>query len=155
MGDKRLRLQQTSLQRDPAQDLLALIIYLKNMTALKGQEGIYGLGIGVLWSWKESQRFYGPVGFFFLSKETFSFFVKENLCQIPIDDRVINTELPSLKLGLDDFSQMSWSSPCTHSSHKYLLGTESTAGPVLSSRYNCGQNSFCPGAHWFSILAVL
>lgn len=65
MGDKSLRLQQTSLQRDPAQDLLALIIYLKNMTALKGQEGIYGLGIGVLWSWKESQRFYGPVGFFF------------------------------------------------------------------------------------------
>jgi len=68
MGDKSLWLQQTSLQRDPAQDLLAPIIYLKNMTALKGQEGIYGLGISVLWSWKESQRFYGPVGFFFFSK---------------------------------------------------------------------------------------
>lgn len=30
--------------------------------------GIYGLGIGVLWSWKESQRFYGPVGFFSADK---------------------------------------------------------------------------------------
>ena len=39
----------------------------------------------------------------------FFFFVKETLCQIPIDDRVINTELPSLRRGLDDFSQMSWS----------------------------------------------
>lgn len=45
---------QSGLQRDPSQDLPALVIYLKNMTALKGQEGIYGLGIGVLWSWKES-----------------------------------------------------------------------------------------------------
>lgn len=74
MGDKSLRLQQTSLQRDPAHDLLALIIYLKNMTALKGQEGIYGLGIGVLWSWKESQRFYGPVGFFFFFFQQTNFF---------------------------------------------------------------------------------
>lgn len=81
MGDKSLRLQQTSLQRDPAHDLLALIIYLKNMTALKGQEGIYGLGIGVLWSWKESQRFYGPVGFFFFFQQTnFFFFLLKKTC---------------------------------------------------------------------------
>lgn len=76
MGDKSLWLQHTSLQKDPAQDLLAPIIYLKNMTALKGQEGIYGLGIGVLWSWKESQRFYGSVGFFFFSK-LFLFLLKK------------------------------------------------------------------------------
>lgn len=50
--------------------------YLKNMTALKGQEGIYGLGIGVLWSWKESQRFYGQWAFFFFffQQTNFSFF---------------------------------------------------------------------------------
>lgn len=45
--------------------------------------------------------------FFFFFQQTNFFFVKENLCQIPVDDRVINTEQPSLKLGLGGFFQMS------------------------------------------------
>lgn len=53
----------SGFQRGPSQDLPALIIYLKNIIALKGQDGIYGLGISVLRRWKESQRFYGSVIF--------------------------------------------------------------------------------------------
>ena len=108
-----------------------------------------------LWSWNrcalELERISAILwsSGLFIFQQTFSFFVKENLCQIPVDDRVINTELPSLKLGLDGFFQVSWSSPRAHSSHKYLLGTKCTAGPVLSSGYNCGQNSFCP---WGSLV---
>lgn len=54
----------SGFQKGPSQDLPTLIIYLKNIIALKGQDGIYGLGISVLRCWKESQRFYGSVGFF-------------------------------------------------------------------------------------------
>lgn len=68
-----------------------------------------------LWSWNrcalELERIsvilWSSGLFFFFFQQTNFFFVKENLCQIPVDDRVINTEQPSLKLGLGGFFQMS------------------------------------------------
>ena len=88
-------------------------------------------------------------------QQTFSFFVKENLCQIPVDDRVINTELPSLKLGLDGFFK------CLGAVHALIHPTNIYWAPSVQQALCSAPDTTvdktvsAPGAHWFSILAVL
>lgn len=140
-GKRSARLGQTP--PEPFPGTAALIIYPKNIICLKGQEGIYGLEIAVLWSWKESQRFYGSV--VFLKKCLRQTILKkhQHTTLVPNPSRVI-TQAAVTEAAAAGFSQMSRSSPGAQSSLKYLLVTKCTAGPVLRAESSCGQNSFCP-----------
>lgn len=109
----------------------------------KGKKGFLVLESGCFGVGKNARHFMIHWFFFKCLKQT-NFGKNETSCQIPRDEGVTNTELPSLKLGQSAFSPVSWSSPCTHSSHKYLLGTKCAAGPVLGSGSRCGQSRFCP-----------
>lgn len=109
----------------------------------KGKKGFLVLESGCFGVGKNPRHFMIQWFFFKCLKQT-TFGKNETSCQIPRDEGVTNTALPSLKLGQSGFSPVSWSSPCTHSSHKYLLGTKCAAGPVLGSGSRCGQSHFCP-----------
>lgn len=61
---------QTSLQRHPAQDSSTLIIYLKNITAFKGQEGFMVLELVCIGVVKSLRDFMVQCFWVFLEKET-------------------------------------------------------------------------------------
>lgn len=123
----------------------------KTLSLSKGKTGFMVLESVFFGVEKNLRDFMVQWSFFKKCLRQTTFKKNEILCPNWVDDRVINTATV-IEPGAGGFSQMSWISPCAHSSHRYLWGTRYTTGPVLSSGYSCGQNRFCS---WGSLVLYL